>query len=136
MQMFSQTPVNIVDYISWGLHSLLGSDDAVTTKQNAVKWTGHSGWWIIETIESGNGQGATDNGNFLQWYSTNAFGGTNYSNTPVGAVTHVSEPGFDGVNDSYKYFNLWALRKSFAICAWNSRITAFFQAVGDPFVTK
>jgi hypothetical protein len=128
--------VNVAGYISWGFHSSLHTDYAVTTNYNAVKWTGNSRWWIIETIESYNGIDTTESGNYLLWYATNAFGGTNYSNTPVGAVTHVEEPFLPGVNDSYKYFNLWARGKNFIICAWNSRLTDRFQAVGDPFVSK
>jgi len=75
-------------------------------------------------------------GNFIQWFSSNAFGGTNYSNTPVGAVTHVEEPFSPGVENSQIYFGLWAAGKNFAICAWNSRRTPYFQAVGDPFVRR
>ena len=61
---------------------------------------------------------------------------TSYTNTPVGAVTHVSEPGLPGVNDAAVYFGLWAGGKNFAISAWNSSRTDKFQAVGDPLVTK
>jgi hypothetical protein len=126
---------DIAGYISWGAHSTLGGFYAVDT--NKVKWTGNSRWWIIETIESYNGVLQWPQlGHFPQWFSANAFGGTSYTNTPVGAVTHVDEPSLGGVNNSYKYFNLWARRKNFAVCAWNSRITGRFQAVGDPFVTK
>jgi len=73
--------------------------------------------------------------NFIQWFSSNAFGGTNYSNTPIGAVTHVEEPGLPDVENSSVYFGLWETGKNFAICAWNSRQTPYFQAVGDPFIT-
>jgi len=106
---------------------------------NRLVWGGNSRWWIIETIESYNGKRDDPNtfqSNFLQWFSENAFGGTSYSNTPVGAVTHVFEPGLSGVNDASSYFGLWASKKNFAISAWYSRITPAFQAVGDPFVTK
>jgi hypothetical protein len=34
------------------------------------------------------------------------------------------------------WVGLWKAGKNFAICAWNSRTTKNFQAVGDPFVTK
>jgi hypothetical protein len=100
-----------------------------------VKWSGNSGWWIIETVESYNGDRVTSQGNFLSWYATNAFGGTNYSNTPVGAGSNVDEPyEIPGSNNSEVYFGLWASGKNFAICAWNSVLTDEFQAVGDPFV--
>jgi hypothetical protein len=74
--------------------------------------------------------------NFVLWYSANAFGGTNYSNTPIGAVSHTDEPNASNVNDPGIYFGFWEIEKNFAICAWNSRRTPNFQAVGDPFVTR
>src|SRR5271169_2619294 len=92
----------------------------------------NSSWWIIETIESFNGQRVPYSlqGNFIQWFSSIAFGGTNYSNTPVGAVTHTEEPGSpEACENSAIYFGLWAAGKNFAICAWNSRQTPYFQAV-------
>ena len=132
-----QDAVNVAGYISWGFHSSLGSDYAVTSNTNAVKWAGNSAWYLVETLESFNGY-ATNfvSGTFIWWFSKAAFGGTNYSNTPVGAVTHVDEPQLPGVNDFAIYFGLWAGGKNFAICAWNSRNTRYFQAVGDPFVER
>ena len=46
----------------------------------------------METLESFNGY-ATNliSGTFVWWFDEIAFGGTNYSNTPVGAVTHVEQ---------------------------------------------
>ena len=97
----------------------------------------YSGWWIMESIESFNGERlAYGQGIFLKWFSTNAFGGTLYRNTPVGGVSHTDEPGLPGVNNSSVYFGLWASGKNLAICAWYSRSTGVFQAVGDPFVTR
>lgn len=126
--------VNVAGYICWGSHSSLGNEYAIRT--NILSWTGDSGWWVIETIESFNGWRHPGQGNFTQWFSPNAFGGTNYSNTPVGAVTHTDEPGLPGVNNTQIYFGAWATGKSFAICAWGSRVTPKFQAVGDPFVRR
>jgi alpha-tubulin suppressor-like RCC1 family protein len=126
--------VNVAGYISWGSHSELRNFYALP--YGAVKWQGNSTWWIIQTIESYNGARDNTMGNFLQWFSATAFGGTDYSNTPVGAITHVDEPGLSGVSSADTYFNLWARKKSFAIAAWNSRGTEFFQAVGDPLVIK
>jgi alpha-tubulin suppressor-like RCC1 family protein len=126
---------NVAGYISWGAHSSLGNEYA-RFGPIRVKWTGNSAWWIIETIESFNGHRATGQGNFTQWFSTDAFGGTGYENTPIGAVSHTDEPGLGGVNDSRLLFGLWAQGKIFAISGWNSRMTRFFQAVGDPFTTK
>ena len=103
----------------------------------AVVFTGQSGWYLVETVESFNGQRCEpEQGTFLEWFSSNAFGGTNYSNTPIGAVTHVEEPQLGGVSDAGSYFGLWVQNRNFAHCAWNSRSTVYFQAVGDPFVKR
>ena len=96
---------------------------------------GDSGWYVMETVDSYNGvRYGIDT--FMQWYAPYAFGGTNYSNTPIGAVTHVDEPNLGGVENSKTYFGFWVAGKSFAICAWSARQTPYFQAIGDPFVTK
>ena len=125
--------VNVAGYMCWGGHSSLGNLYSINSQ---VNWSGDSGWWIIETIESFNGWRATGQGNFTQWFSPFAFGATNYSHTAVGAVTHTDEPGLYAINDAQTYFGLWAAGKSFAICAWNSRRTERFQAVGDPFTKR
>ena len=123
--------VDVAGYFSWGGHSSLGSQYAT----NLVKWTGNSSWWVIETIESPNGQRyQTDYGNFIQWFSASAFGGADYSNTPVGAVMYVDEPWLPYINYAPTYFGLWAAGTSFGICAWQSRLTPYFAAVGDPLV--
>jgi hypothetical protein len=125
---------NVAGYQSGGAHTSLGATYATN---GFVRWSGDSGWWVIQTIESFNGQRVPcGQGTFIQWFSANAFGGTNYSNTPVGAVCHTEEPTTSGVNDSRVYFSLWESKKNFAICAWASRKTPFFQAIGDPLVTK
>lgn len=125
---------NIAGYICWGAHSSLGGDYALNPTN---KWHGNSRWWIMETIESFNGQrGDPGQGTFIKWFSSNAFSGTNYSNTPVGAVSHVEEPSIGLQNNSSAYFGLWASGKCFAIAAWNSRNKVYFQAIGDPLVTR
>jgi alpha-tubulin suppressor-like RCC1 family protein len=127
--------VNLAGYLSWGQHSSLGPYYATN---GYVSWTGKSGWWIIATVESFNGQviQQATQGNFIQWFSSNAFGGTNYCNTPVGAVSNVEEPDEPGPSYGAIYFGLWASGKNSAICAWNARNTPYFQVVGDPLVTK
>ncbi len=105
-------------------------------RNGAVKCGENSSWWDKETVESQDGYRFSDSGNFIEWFSRSAFGGTNYSNTPVGAVSYVEEPGLSGVNEPSAYFALWARGKYFAICAWNFRRTPFFQAVGDPLITR
>lgn len=124
---------NVAGYMSWGVHGDLPGTYPIDDR--SVVWYGNSGWWLIETVESYNGFWTPGQGNITEWFSSNAFGGPNYSNTPIGAVSHTDEP-FGAVNNSAVYFGLWASRKNFAICAWNSRNTTNFQAVGDPFVTR
>jgi hypothetical protein len=124
---------NVSGYLCWGDHSSLGPGYAT----NGPIWSGNSGWWLIQTIESFNGDRyETSQGNFTMWLLPNAFGGTNYSNTPVGAVTYLEEPFLPGNENSTIYFGLWESGKNFAICAWNGRNTPYFQAVGDPFIQK
>jgi alpha-tubulin suppressor-like RCC1 family protein len=127
---------NVAGYLCWGAHSSLGDDYAVNT--NKLQWFGNSGWWIIKTIESNNGKRISDQGNFIQWFSSNAFGGTNFSNTPVGAICNVEEPGGADSADNYGsiYFGLWSAGKNAGICAWNAINSHYFEAIGDPLVTK
>ena len=127
--------MNVAGYMCWGAHSSLGNQYPVD--KTIVSWSGQSGWWVIETIESQNGWRDPGQGNFTEWFSQNAFGGTNdYSNTPVGAVSHTDEPGLDNINDAKLYLAMWAAGRNFSLCAWNSRNTPYFQAVGDPFVSR
>jgi len=124
---------NLTGYFSWGWHSTLGAEYA---NNGTVQWNGNSGWWIIETVESFNGQRFSGQGNFIRWFSETGFGSTNYTNTPVGAVTHVDEPNFAGINKPAVYFGLWQRDRMFATCAWISEGTPRLQVVGDPFVKK
>jgi len=132
--------LNVAGYICWGGHSNWGTNinDGNFPLDGNAQWTGNSGWWIIKTLESYNGRRDTGSvqSNFIKWFSPNAFGGTNYSNTPVGACSNVEEPGLEGSTTISAYFSLWASGKNFGVCAWNARNTTYFQPVGDPFVTR
>ncbi len=137
------TMTNVAGYVCWGTH---GDITPSRTIDGTIKWYGNSGWWLINTEESFNGQqiytpGAQGSFNF--WFSSTAFGGINYSNTPIGAVTTVDEPGLPGKNNNSIYFGLWATGKNFGICSWHSRglssplpFLPVFQAVGDPLITR
>jgi alpha-tubulin suppressor-like RCC1 family protein len=125
---------NVAGYLSWGAHSSLGANYATSGE---LQWTGRSSWFIIATIESFNGDiNPNGMGNFIQWFSPNAFGGTNYQNTPVGAVTHVEEPMIGGMENMQSYYGPWAAGQNFATCAWAARGTPYFMAVGDPLVCR
>lgn len=131
--------VNVAGYICWGWHSNWGTtnySDGNYSLDGNVKWSGNSGWWVIRTVESFNGQRSFGGqGQFLQWFSSNAFGGTNYSNTPVGGPSYTDEPGAKGTDNAI-YFGSWAAGKNLAICAWISCGAQYYQVVGDPFVTR
>jgi hypothetical protein len=125
---------NVASYMTFGQH---GGQGGFYPTNGTVVFVGNSGWYVIETIESFNGlRYQTIQGNFIRWFADVAFGGNNYLNTPVGAVTHVDEPGGGGWNDPAAYFGLWQGVKSFAACAWNSKRTPYFMAVGDPLVRR
>ncbi len=124
---------NVAGYVSWGVH---GNIAGYQTYDGTITWQGNSGWWLINTIESWNGTQIPVQGTFDFWFLPTAFGGTNYSNTPIGAVTTVYEPGLGGKNDSSIYFSLWASAKNFGICAWTSKSSSEFQAIGDPLIIQ
>lgn len=131
------TGTNVAGYASGGVH---GFHPATYATDGTIQFSGNSGWWIIETVESFNGHryqlGWGPQCNYLMWYASYAFGGTNYSNTPIGAVSDTDEPLSIGANKPSAYFGFWEAGKNFGICAWQSRNTTNFQAVGDPFVKQ
>ena len=129
---------HVAGFASWGVHGYYGYTNGGYATNGDIQFTGQSSWYIIETIESFNGQRSTFQGNFLDWYASNAFDGTNYSNTPVGAVSNVEEPGLEGVNNPAMYFGDRAAGRILAYCAWNSfpNVTQYLQVVGDPFTKK
>ena len=121
-----------------------GQGDTNMFDDGRVSFYGSSGWSIMSTIDSYSGQrgepGKFAHASFLTWFSTNSFGGTNYSNTTVGGITYVDEPGAGQVLDRSVYYGYWAAGKTFAISAWAVQAlngdVIMFQAVGDPFVKK
>lgn len=127
---------NVAGYVSWGANGSFVHTYAI---DGTVTFRGESAWCLIQTVESWNGlrdNSGSLQSHFLDWFSPSAFGGTNYQNTAVGAVSHVHEPNLPGVNDPQLYFGLWQKGKTFSVCAWQSRITPYFQAVGDPLTAK
>jgi Bacterial Ig domain len=123
---------DVLGYVTWGANGGIGGDYA---NNGSVVFNGNSNWYLIKTIESFNGQWNTGQGNFVDWFSSNAFGGTNYSNTPVGATTHIEEPYVTGVA-SPSYLRNWEKGMTFAEAVWDSRSTPYFMAVGDPMVKR
>jgi hypothetical protein len=141
--IFTQQATNVAGYFTGGEDA---GGDVTLFVDGKVSFYGQSGWYIMSTIDSYSGQRQDQAGDglaqacFLTWFSTNSFGGTNYSNTPVGGITYVDEPGDDQLLDRSSYYGSWAAGKDFAISAWSYRpqnaALIMFQAVGDPFVRK
>ena len=79
---------------------------------------------------------------YISWFSSNSFSFgnfNNYTNTPVGAVVHVFEPG-PYVENRYVYFGNWAAGSSFVVSAWDAFLAnpVHYEcaAIGDPFTMK
>jgi hypothetical protein len=134
---------NVAGYMHWGYNGGLPTGFPTNGQ---LRFYDSSAWYIIQIIESYNGQWVPQDfqTTFRDYFASNAFWGTNYSHTPVGTVTHTDEPSidqgcpgpYDGVASPHYLFGFWQARKYFAICAWSARGTHYFQAVGDPFVTR
>ena len=110
---------NVSGYLCWGTHSTLGPKYLIPTTNSTslVRFFDNSGWYLIETVESNNGfRGDVGHGNFLHWYSEESFGGTDFENTPIGAVTHTDEPFLFGINDPGVFFGFWVRGKRFGTC--------------------
>jgi len=126
---------DVAGFFCWGFNGGRGRDYAV---DGNIQFVGHSGWYLIQTAESFNGRldASTYQGSFEKWFSRAAFGGTNFSNIPVGAVGHVVEPGLPGINNP-AYFWSWENGQTFADCAWSSAGAATkLLVIGDPLVRR
>jgi hypothetical protein len=139
---FTMEATNVGGYFTAGWDG--GFGDTNMFVDGLIRFYGQSGWYIMSTIDSFSGQrgeqGEFLQASFLSWYSTNSFGGTNYSNTPVGGITYVDEPGANQLYIRSLYYGGWAAGKTFANSAWaclyQNGPVEMFQAVGDPFVIK
>lgn len=123
---------DVAGLITWGVN---GSRGAGYAKDGNLRFTGKSDWFLIQTVESFNGMRDTTHGNYISWFSKNAFGGSDYDKTPAAAIAHVDEPGVNGLNTSY-YFPCWNQGNLFIDCAWFSRASPMMEAIGDPWIRK
>jgi hypothetical protein len=128
---------DVLGFSSWGANGCAVNPCGDYAVDGSIKFSGNSNWYIIQTIESHNGQIGGDGwqGDYTKWFSANAFGGTNYSNTPVGAVAHVDEPTLNGVNGPV-FFECWDSGQLLIDCGWMSRNAMQDMVVGDPWVRK
>jgi alpha-tubulin suppressor-like RCC1 family protein len=143
------TATNVAGYFGWGCNGSFAPDSNWVTDTSIV-FSGSSDWFLMTTTESFNGQRVSQfsQSTFLTWYASNAFAGTNYSNTPAGAACYVDEPYLvpNGHVNSAIYFGDWADGRNFAISAWAAAATSIdvpfgeaaseVQFVGDPFLIK
>ena len=126
------TAANPTAYGSWGVHSgELGSGSTDAWPANGdVTFTGNAGWWIGMSVESYNGIYGGYMGDPTEFFAATAFGGTNYSNTPICFVGSTSEPTLMGIED-VPYFDRWARGWSTIEAAWAGFSTQYFLAVTD-----
>ena len=135
-RFFSAT--NLAGFANWGTYAFARR----WVLDGRVTFYGDSSWYILKTIESYNGRRGTygDQSNYTDWFNRQAFGQLNgrlnYENTPVGAVCHAGEPGGCCTHNAAVYFGRWNAGKHFVICAWESKNSVDFIAIGDPLVVR
>jgi hypothetical protein len=123
---------DVLGYESWGVN---GGMPSTYPNDRTVVFTGKSNWYLVKTVESWNGIIASGQGNFEQWFSSTTGGGWHYTRTPIGMACHTDEPFVSGIEGSMYMCN-WEAGLLFSECAWSSRRTKFFMAVGDPLVKR
>jgi hypothetical protein len=122
---------NVTFYRNWGYYAF-GQNWPVTNP----KFGGHSGWFLVASIESFSGiYGHATHGDPVDAFAAEAFGGTDYSNTPVGWIGHTAEPGLGGIHTKH-LGERWAQGYTFAEAAWIGRNTRQCLAVGWPWATR
>lgn len=125
---------NVAAYFSFGGHSLNLPYGFATS--GYVQFYGQSSWYVMTSYESYSGHLHDSSfSTYGDWYQSNAFGGTNYQNTPAGAVANCVECSCS--QGPTPYFPLWASGKNLAICSWASLVTSGADgplAIGDPFL--
>ena len=104
---------NPTAYYTNGIHSADGNPVATVMDTpywpNVVEFPGtQAGWWVGMSVESFNGVYNVGQGNPVTFFAANAFGGTNYSNTPIAWIGDTTEPGVSGVGVAGIYFSAWA----------------------------
>jgi hypothetical protein len=123
---------DVTGYECWGANGGMSPDYPT---DRSIFFTGKSNWYLIKTIESYNGILGSSHGTFEKWFSPTTAGGWQYSRTPIGMACHTDEPSLGGVEGSMYMCN-WEAGLLFSECAWSSRKTKYFMAVGDPLVKR
>jgi len=150
------TGTNINMFLGWGIH---------TNDSNAWPWgqiqqtsntplSGDNNWFIISHQESYGAQnravvpyGAPSYKSYwfmppYKQFASDAYGGEDYSNVPVGWLSHILEPGRMYWTDSTRAYQMWISGEPFINVAqagatepraWRSDYGKVI--IGDPFVT-
>ena len=127
------TASDVAFFGNWGIHSGVLSNG--WGNDGSVSFSGNSGWFALMTIESYNGIYGSGHGDPTEFFAPDAFGGTDYANTPVCFVGHTAEPYIAGVSSQH-YARRWARGWTAGEAAWAGRNTRHFLHVGDPLVTR
>jgi len=98
--------------------------------------TGNTGGWFGFSVESYSMvYGHSSHGDPTDFFAEDAFGGTAYSNTPLGWSGHTAEPYLSGV-PNYCYARSLAAGWTFAEAAWAGQSTSKILAVGYPYLER
>jgi hypothetical protein len=144
---------NPIAFTTWGWNGGLGRGYALPGDPAfTFTFQGNAGWWLLTTVESFNGfkvfmpgeNPEARHGNYYEhWFKPTAWGGTSYSNNPIAAVCHVTEPSF-GVALLPEIAARWLLGLPFGDAVWietghtvfpeSSATKQHWMAVGDPLV--
>lgn len=124
---------NVNGYYSYGIHSLSLPIGFATN--GFLQFSGQSSWHVMTCHESFSGHlFDAEHSSYGHWFSKNAFGGTNYENTPAGAIGNCNECGCAPGTDVLIY---WANGRMWSVAAWLSfGLQSGPIAIGDPFIVQ
>ena len=129
-----RTAANPTAYAGWGvLNWYWTPPDPDWANNGNVTFTGKASWWVGMTNESYNGVYGSYMGDPTDFFADNAFGGANYSNTPICFTVHTAESTLGGCENS-SYFDRWARGWSSLEAAWTGQSTHRFLVVTDVFL--
>lgn len=139
--------INVGGFNSDGFHGDLYLDGTGTvslgnvagqweTNSNSCRLTGYN-WFIASNYESFGGdmleaERTASHSPFSRQIKPQAFGGSNYSNIPVGFVGSQLEPYYGGIEYNH-YFDAWFMGRPFIECAYIGLNNIHYAIFGDPF---
>ena len=126
---------SVTAYSSQGIHTptppFIAAGPSWPINAVAFPGTTNNGWWVGTSIESFDGDyNDQSQGNPVTVFAPTAFGGANYSNTPVAWAGTSQEPGGGGVEGA-GYMGAWAHGLSSLEAAWAGHANPSFIAVTD-----